>query len=187
MELAAATRVAGGKLWSLLIVMRKQVVLMGVLLMAGGAFSQTREHRRPGADDASTPSASLAKSATVRQALPEAAEGEYRWRETGEVIELYVEDQALHGYLTRRSEQHGTGSAPMTFEFLQSDTAGGRLQFTTSHVHGEWYSFSGHVARGPAASPNQEGYYLLQGVLETHGENAPLSREVSLKRSGSTR
>jgi hypothetical protein len=172
--------------------MRRQLVLMGVLLVVSGAYAQTLQHRKPGADGAPVVAQNLAKSLTARQALPEAAEGEYRWRETGEVIELYVEDQALHGYLTRRSDQHGTDSAPMTFDFVQTDTAGGRVQFATSHIHGEWYSFSGHIARGAGVVPGHEGDYLLQGVLQMHltgdaAGNVPVMRELHAKRGGATR
>jgi hypothetical protein len=172
--------------------MRKHLAWMGVVLMAGGAHAQTLEHRKPGADGAPVVAQNLAKSAQARQSLPEGAEGDYRWRETGEVIQLYIEDDALHGYLTRRSEQHSTSSAPMTFDFLQSDTAGGRVQFVTSHIHGEWYSFSGHIARGVAVAPGREGDYLLQGVLQIHvtGDTAadvPVARMLNAKRGGAGR
>jgi hypothetical protein len=164
--------------------------LCATLIITGGvAQPQTPKHRSPTAD--AIPPA----QADARKALPIAAEGEYRWGEPGEVIELYVEDGALRGYMTRRSERRDAGSSPMTFAFTKAGTSGATLSFTTRQIHGDWYSFEGHAVRGPAASPSRDGYYLLEGTLRLHlgpahpsDESAsyePVSRQVSLKLAAS--
>ncbi len=153
---------------------------------------QTLQHRSSPAADATA-----SAGADARRALPLAAEGEYRWGETGEVIELYVEGGALHGYMTRRGERRDAGSAPMTFAFIKAGATGTTLSFTTRQIHGDWYSFEGRVVRGPAASRNQDGYYVLEGTLKLHQSPGPsnpgeesageerLSRHVSLKLTAS--
>ena len=166
--------------------------------LSASAFAQTLA-RRP-AQPQSAGTSQQAAASDARQALPIAAEGEYRWGEPGEVIELYVEEGALRGYLTRRTERSHADSSPMTFAFASVGTTGTSLTFATQHIHGDWYSFTGQVVRGIAKSPHQEGYYLLQGTLTTHlgpddsqsatGTPAadepavpiePLTRQVSLK------
>ncbi len=169
--------------------------ILWVLLLVQGAPAQTLQHRRP--DPAAPQRASAAPASDPRQALPTAAEGEYRWGEPGEVIELYVEDGALRGYLTRRSERAHADSAPMTFAFAAARTAGPRLSFSTRPIHGDWYSFEGQVVRGSSASPRLDGYYLLQGTLSIHpgtpgvaemsASEQPRTSQVSLKLTASRR
>lgn len=151
---------------------------------------QVLQHRSPSAADATA----IART-DARKALPLEAEGEYRWGEPGEVIELYVEDGALRGYMTHRSERREAGSAPLTFSFTKAGTNGATLSFTTRQIHGDWYSFEGRAVRGPAASPGQDGYYLLEGTLRLHLDPAhpgdqsasdePVTRQVSLKLAAS--
>ena len=151
-------------------------------------------HRRLPTESAEATQAAPAASQDARSALPLAAEGEYRWGESGEVINLYVENGKLRGYLTRRSERGSAGSAPMTFAFTEAETSGSTLSFATRHIHGDWYSFKGHILRGPASRPSIEGYYLLEGRLSTHlgpaelgdetGSDQPLTKLVNLKLAG---
>ena len=167
---------------------------------------QTLQQRKPAAagPPVSAEQASGHTGGPARGALPLAAEGEYRWGESGEVINLYVEGGELHGYMTRRSDRRNAGSAPMTFHFAQASTTGDQLSFATSHIHGDWYSFTGHVVRGTAATPREDGYYLLVGTLQIHldapgADSAPetdstqapaagtIARPVSLKLSASSR
>ena len=167
------------------------------MLVAGLAHAQTLQHRASGAADASTTRGPAAPVSSIAagQAFPVEAEGEYRWREPDEVIELYFENGALRGYLTRRSERGKADSAPMTFAFAEASAAGGTLSFTTRHIHGDWYSFKGRVVRGPVTSRSLDGYYLLRGTLATHlgpagpgdesASDEPLTREVALKLAGS--
>jgi hypothetical protein len=177
-------------------------------LLTGVADAQTLQHRLPPVAGAAS-----ASSSNARKALPEMAEGEYRWGEPGEVIELYIENGALGGYLTRRSDRHDARSSPLTFTFARaaivapattSGQAGasgqGRaatITFRTRRIHGDWYSFTGRVERGPAADVGQDGYYLLQGTLSAHlspegpgdesASDKPVSRQVSLKLSATSR
>ena len=166
--------------------------LSGVFLVcacaaaAGGAgYGQTLEHRP--ATDAAAPAAKT----DARAALPAEAEGEYRWGEAGEVIELYVEGGALHGYLVRRADRRDPNSAPLNFAFKDAGTVAGQLSFTTQRIHGDWYSFKGRVA--PGAPSKEYGRYVLSGTLETHlgaagpddqsASDQPIVRQVNLKQS----
>ncbi len=165
-----------------------RIIALLLALASGALHAQTLQHR-PSANVEATPAPSALTDA--RQALPRAAEGEYRWGEPGEVIELYVENDALRGYMTRRSERGSAASAPMTFTFAQAGVNEGKLNFRTRSIHGDWYSFKGQVVRGPAASRALEGYYVLEGTLALHLERSepedqsapgqPLSRQVTLK------
>lgn len=166
-----------------------RIAAFSLTLGAGAVPAQTLQHRAPAG--ASLP----ARVSDAHDALPPAGEGEYRWGEPGEVIELYVEKGALRGYMTRRSERDSAGSAPMTFAFAEAGITGGTLSFRTRPIHGDWYSFKGRVTRGTAASRTLEGYYLLQGTLSLHlgaaepkdqsASDEPLTRQVSLKLAAS--
>ncbi|HEY0785320.1 MAG TPA: hypothetical protein VGD62_05570 [Acidobacteriaceae bacterium] len=148
-------------------------------LPCGMAPAQVLEHRA-----APFPApAARAGTPAVRKLLPAVAEGEYRWREPGEVIELYVEDGFLRGYLTRRSERGDPASTPLTFSFVPEGTgaSGDLLRFTTQRIHGEWYSFEGRVERGEALSSRQEGYYLLTGTLRLRSAHGEQASQVRLK------
>ena len=172
-------------------------VCLSMAMLACIAQSQTLQQRKPSPAGATVdePSASTTPD-NAQAALPAAAEGEYRWGETGEVIELYAENGALRGYMTRRSERHVAGSAPITFAFSKAQIKDGAVSFTTRSIHGDWYSFTGRIVRGPSARPHQDGAFLLQGTLTTHlgpespddpaSSDQPLTRQVSLKLSASS-
>ena len=116
--------------------------------------------------------------------LPPDADGEYQFGETGEVIELYVEDKALRGYMVKRSEHSRAASTPLTYDFASGTAAGSAVSFTTRTLHGERYSFTGSLIRGPATSPSAVGYYLLRGQLTLHAGDASSTKSVVLERLG---
>jgi hypothetical protein len=129
--------------------------------------------------------AASAPTEAVRQGsdtLPDGADGEYRWRESGEVIELYVEDGRLSGYLTRRSERGQAGSAPLTFALAEGQVRGVEVHFTTRTLHGESYEFKGRLEQNLRPEPG-EGPWRLAGQLTerpsgTAGEiSAPESKQ----------
>ncbi len=190
---------------------RRTPLLVAAALLLGSTGpalpGQTLQHRKPSPDGAAAagqPAPPAPGIADAGEAVPPAAEGEYRWGETGEVIELYVEGKALHGYMTRRSDRGNPDSSPLTFQFKEAATTDGGLSFSTTRIHGDWYSFIGRVLRGTATNPREDGYYLLSGTLITHlgagsaaegvvgqptgggglGADA-VSRQVTLKQTGS--
>ena len=151
-------------------------------------------HHRTDSDAAAQNQAAGSSQSTTHVHLPEEAEGEYQWGDSGEVINLYVENGRLDGYLTQRSERRQVNSTPITFSFDRTTVHGSQITFTTQRIHGDWYSFTGSLVRGSAVSPRQQGYYLLNGTLSSHfhtqivGEDArpeqSSDRVVSLKHGG---
>ena len=137
-------------------------------------------HQRP----SPAPAAVAPGAKSGRSTLPTDADGEYQFGETGEVIELYVEDHALRGYLLKRSEREHSASTPLTYDFISGSAANNAVSFTTRTLHGEFYSFTGSVVRGAATSPATLGYYLLRGQLVLHAGAAVETRNVVLERLG---
>jgi hypothetical protein len=119
--------------------------------------------------------------------LPLGAEGEYRWRENDEVIQLFVENKQLQGYLTRRTARNDAGSAPLTFDFTSGSARNGRVQFATRALHGETYTFDGIVQRN-AHPTEQQGEWLLEGTLVLHTGDTSVPEHISAPLApGSTR
>ncbi len=140
-------------------------------------------HKRSAAQSDSTPPP---VQATGRTSLPPEAEGLYPLSESGDklgnAIELDFERGKLQGYMTQRMDPN-PHTAAVTFDFATTHADGHAVEFATRVVHGTWYSFSGHLERGQAASPSLAGYYLLTGTLTRHsGDAGGFVRTVSLKR-----
>ncbi len=139
-----------------------------LVALAAGVQGQTLQQRKPSAGVPPDAVTEKAPATPARDALPLEAEGEYRWGEAGEVIELYVEGSALHGYLTRRSERRDAGSAPISFTFADTKTTGRSLSFTTRQIHGDWYSFEGEIVEIAQGKQRKGAEFLLQGTLIAH-------------------
>jgi hypothetical protein len=159
-------------------------VIFEFLLLLAMQQAPTLQHR-----PASSPEATAAApTKAARSSLPVDADGEYQFGETGEVIELYVEEHALRGYLLKRSEPGRAASTPLTYDFAAggADARAGdsSVHFTTRTVHGEFYSFTGSLVRGRATSPSTLGYYLLRGQLTLHQGAAVNTKSVVLERLG---
>ncbi len=156
--------------------------MVELLLLFSLQQAPALQHRAANAPEANGTAVSPGKAA--RSSLPPDADGEYQFGETGEVIELYVEEHALRGYLLKRSEAGHAASAPLTYDFAAGDAVAGTVHFTTRTVHGEFYSFSGSLGRGRATSPSVLGYYLLRGQLTLHQGATVNTRSVVLERLG---
>ena len=154
------------------------------LLLALQQAPVLHERPAPGAADAKPQAAATRLPVPKRSELPPNADGEYQFGETGEVIELYVEDHILRGYIVKRSERWHAGSTPLTYDFSSGSAVNNAVSFTTRTLHGEFYSFSGSVVRGPAADPSSLGYYLLRGQLTLHADAAADTHSVVLERLG---
>ena len=113
--------------------------------------------------------------------LPTEASGEYQLGKPGDVIEIILDNNGLTGYISMLGRAEHDRSAPLTYFFDQTELNARSLAFTTKQVHGQWYTFSGTVERGSAATREKEGYYLLKGTLTLHSGGAPEQpRNVSL-------
>ena len=92
--------------------------------------------------------------------------GMYSFVREGEFLQITIEDNTrVTGFISRFGD---TENDKGTFldQFLKSGKLDGdKVSFTTEVVHGRWYNFEGTFARGAGNSPQDEGYYVLRGVL----------------------
>jgi len=141
-------------------------------------------HRRTGASaDKDTEPATVVKSPST---LPQDVSGAYLLSsEPGDAIQIILQRRELGGYVSTRASDR---DAPLTLFFSRTVLDGPRLSFDTEQIHGIWFSFEGTIVRGSGRSKDEEGYYLLQGMLTRHSNAEKLSepRNVSL-RSGRER
>jgi hypothetical protein len=102
----------------------------------------------------------------------------------GATIEIDLQPDRLSGFITRQGDRESDDGTPLTFFFATSRLSSQQLAFTTRQVHGVWWAFQGTIARGPARSRDQQGYYLLQGQLVMHdaASQTEQARMVSLPR-----
>ena len=116
----------------------------------------------------------------VPSKLPSEASGEYQLGKPGDVIEIILDSNGLTGYISMLGKSDHDKEAPLTYFFDETQLDARTLSFTTRPVHGQWYSFEGTVVRGPAATRDKEGYYLLKGKLTLHGTQGEQPRMVAL-------
>jgi hypothetical protein len=123
--------------------------------------------------------------------LPEDAYGLYLFpskdkRGTfGEGVQIDEQFGEVTGYLTIADD--GSGKNKLSSYFLGEVKGGnGHFSFSTREVHGLWYSFEGHVTRGSAATPADDGRYVMEGTLTAHDDAAKTTqvRNISLKLIG---
>jgi len=116
----------------------------------------------PGATD------SAAENSAQQSTLPEDVSGPYNFDRINESIEIDILHNKLSGYISRLGDAETDSSTPLAFFFDQSSMDGSEIRFQTRVVHGIWYSFQGTILRGNAKIRDDEGYYVLHGVLATH-------------------
>ena len=116
----------------------------------------------------------------VPSKLPSEASGEYQLGKPGDVIEIILDSNGLTGYISMLGKSDHDKEVPLTYFFDDTQLDARMLSFTTRPVHGQWYSFSGTVVRGPALTRDKEGYYLLKGKLTLHNGDTEEPRLVAL-------
>lgn len=100
--------------------------------------------------------------------LPDDVSGPYEFDHRNESIEIDIDRNKLTGYISRLGDAETDSNTPLTFFFDRASVDGSRIQFQTRVVHGVWYSFRGTILRGEANTRDEEGYYVLHGVLQEH-------------------
>lgn len=100
--------------------------------------------------------------------LPKDVSGAYGFDHLNESIELEIQRKKISGYITRLGDAETDRNTPLTFFFDHASVQGSQLQFQTRVVHGIWYSFRGTILRGKGRTRDDEGYYVLHGVLQEH-------------------
>jgi hypothetical protein len=112
--------------------------------------------------------------------LPADASGAYEFDHRNESIELDIDDRnRLSGYISRLGDSETDDNTPLTFFFDRTSVDGSRIQFQTRVVHGVWYSFRGTILRGSGQTRDEEGYYVLHGVLQEHHPQSRLDKSAN--------
>ncbi len=107
-------------------------------------------------------------------ALPDDVSGAYHFDHDNESIEIDIERNnrngrvGLSGYISRLGDAETDANTPLTFFFDKALVAGSQIEFQTRVLHGVWYSFRGTILRGKANERDEDGYYVLHGVLQQH-------------------
>lgn len=125
----------------------------------------------------------MAQTASPAPPTPVATEdysGMYSFRKEGEFVQITVEDAGrVTGFVSRYGDGASDQGAFLNQFFKQGTLEGKRLSFTTETVHGVWFEFKGTVDRGPGKTPNDEGYYVLKGMLKEY--RSDVHKQVSSK------
>ena len=103
------------------------------------------------------------------------ASGMYSFEREGEFVQITIEQAgprhemskplAVTGYISRYADTESDRGAFLDYFFAKGSLDGDKITFTTKQVHGNFYEFSGTVARGVALTRDKDGYYELRGTL----------------------
>jgi hypothetical protein len=113
-------------------------------------------------------------SARQVSTLPDDVSGSYHFAHYNDSIEIDIDRNhrtghvELSGYISQLGDANTDKNTPLTFFFNKTSIDGSQISFETRIVHGIWYSFRGTIFRGQAAEREQDGYYVLHGVLQEH-------------------
>lgn len=146
------------------------VLLLFAACIYSAAFSQqtTRPvlHRRSELQDNAN---ATTKNPTGHEStLPDDVSGEYEFGKLNDWIEIDIHRNRLSGYITRLGDAESDTNTPLTYFFDRTSLDGSQIEFDTKVVHGIWYSFHGTIFRGDGKTRQDEGYYVLHGVLIEH-------------------
>ena len=111
-------------------------------------------------------------SPPASEAHPNATEslysGMYSFLKEGEFVQLTVEEGELSGFVSRMGDLESDRGVFLDQFFDKAKIKGNQISFVTKPVHGTWYEFDGHVGRGSAKTPKEEGYWVLSGTLKEY-------------------
>jgi hypothetical protein len=113
--------------------------------------------------------------------------GMYSFLQEGEFVQISLEGQGkVTGFVSRYGDLPSDKGAFLDQFFKTGSIDGSRIAFTTDAVHSTWFEFKGSVRRGPGKTPDDEGYYVIDGKLTKHMEDASkkataVSRELTMK------
>jgi len=99
--------------------------------------------------------------------------GMYTFLKEGEFIQITLEGKGnVTGFISRFGDSESDKGTFIDQFFKAGKIEGNKISFTTETVHGASYTFEGAFARGPGKSPQDEGYYSLEGLLTRNGTDA---------------
>ena len=125
-------------------------------------------HPRSHADANDQEQQGTQKSGALPSTLPRDASGTYAFDHLNESIEVDIDRNKVSGYISRLGDEETDTNTPLTYFFDHGSVEGPQLTFQTRVVHGVWYSFRGTIVRGNGEAREDEGYYVLHGVLQEH-------------------
>jgi hypothetical protein len=105
--------------------------------------------------------------------------GMYSFLKEGEFVQLTVEQGELSGFVSRMGDLDSDRGVFLDQFFDKAKIKGNQVNFVTRPVHGTWYEFDGHVGRGSAKTPKEEGYWVLSGTLKEY--TTDVERKVSAR------
>jgi len=99
--------------------------------------------------------------------------GMYTFLKEGEFMQITIESKGnVTGFISRFGDSESDRGTFIDQFFKSGKIDGNKISFTTETVHGVSYTFEGTFLRGPGKSPEDEGYYALQGLLTRIGTDA---------------
>ena len=92
--------------------------------------------------------------------------GMYSFLKEGEFMQITLEDKGkVSGFISRYGDSENNKGTFLD-QFIKSGSSDGKhVSFSTESIHGVTYSFEGTFERGPGKKPQDEGYYVLRGML----------------------
>ena len=97
----------------------------------------------------------------------------YTFVKEGEFMQITIEDKGnVSGFISRYGDSESDKGTFIDQFFKSGKIDGNKISFSTETVHAVSYTFEGTFLRGPGKSPQDEGYYLLQGRLARNSTDA---------------
>ncbi|MGH9517812.1 MAG: hypothetical protein ACRD3P_19265 [Terriglobales bacterium] len=92
--------------------------------------------------------------------------GMYTFLREGEFIQVTVEEEErVTGFISRFGDSDADKNEFLDQFFESGKLDSNHLTFTTKNVHGSWFTFDGRLGRGAGKKPEDEGYYVIRGML----------------------
>lgn len=99
--------------------------------------------------------------------------GMYTFLKEGEFMQITIEGKGnVTGFISRFGDSESDQGTFIDQFFKSGKIDGNKISFSTEAVHGVSYAFEGTFLRGSGKSPQEEGYYSLQGLLTRNGTDA---------------
>ncbi len=126
---------------------------------------------------------------TQQAPAPKAADfsGMYSFLKEGEFVQISLEDEGnVSGFISRYGDLDSDRGVFLDQFFKKASTDGTKIEFTTEQKHGIWFEFVGTVARGDGKTPEDEGFWMVQGKLTRYATDAQnkvtaQSRDITMK------
>ncbi|MHB8302798.1 MAG: hypothetical protein ACYDC6_08195 [Acidobacteriaceae bacterium] len=126
-------------------------------------------HQRTAQNNADAAERPATKKKVQPSTLPKNVSGAYNFDHLNESIEIDIErNNKLSGYISRLGDAETDDNTPLTYFFDHATVDGTQIEFQTRVLHGVWYSFRGTIVRGNGETRDDEGYYVLHGILQEH-------------------